>query len=1336
MKTNLKKAFLITTTIALLLLPTVSVDCDRSLLQTFQLKGLRYSLQDRMEICPTVHDTCCSIMDQIYIVKYWNDYSFPVLRDYNANMFGMFGRIADFHILFSKIPREDITVHYVNHRWIPYLHRLCGDTSPGSQVESTEKEDIILLNKIFPGSGKIARLTPEDVPNPIAIDLRNTMVDKATISVYLALISLTLTDQFDYRVPLQALIGLESDIDTMDFRTKLMSKFNFNQLKWNFINQVKRAKKEIEKNYKQLISKFETIPMMKEQLEVIHETYTAKFVKFLSKIEDFMTKYNSIGNPYKKHKLISRFSVQLQVDLMDVLGYITKAKFELDQEENAITEKIYGNMERGKLDSEKGVTEKQVVEAIAKTNFLKKENVKEKKQFVREKLYDSVNDLSVNANVENMGDQLKTEWKKTENNDNLLPIDTEDFTPYYDLFKPNPAIKNKEPTDVPEGYIHPPYDPYDTLLTEPSDYAVQFTVLNAMNGAKDAAEYGKHAVKSAKAMIEHYKKLGLNTKALFEKGFNQLKGGVIKSANDIQKGVVKGFKDSAKFLHGGVQKFKGGVLAIGKGFKRGGAVLKKGILNTFKGLGSFIGRKIARMKAFVSGVVKEIKRLVALEIQKTKVMLKLIKAHLPLDILVITEAFLHKLLFMFNLTGWTKFFNQNTADMMKLYKLKEVPYKYPFVPKTIDPKYKKSLKYYFSELDRKILEPHVDKKLFNPKIVSPIPIDKLKSVECRIMGRFIFKNIVINNKYKMKFCYDVYEKFNSFDIEAYKKMLTVFKRENMLMLEMKKTLYCGICDATKQTSFSHDKQLMVFEEEFCQEMLMRFDGYLMWKNLLLIEYMDQFVELINCYETPGNHYDYPVSSFLEKYKHKIWLVKKCMDRREQKDFMMYCHFICTQFKYKGISVFFDGDEKLVNLFMFKIFNFGRKIGIRPLPLIKVIPTIKEKEVNRDFAPPQKPEPSTAAPLNAFQIMEQKINGVYSDIVNNYTRTKYQYSREVPKKRKYMTPQKTPLDNMKPLKTKKSKKSKKKRKRKKRIKDKMIRKYADILEGDKVNQLNRQHFTAVKKAKNKVKKDVPAGFYNIVPKHIYEKKVIAVQNKRPRKLIKDKLTKQTKNKQKIKKVTPKNLSAVMEIIRDQQKQINEEMNKPKERQLSMGNPALKKNKFKRKPSDIIDSQIFERKARIYPIDCYRTFYSRNVPALNPIVMNDLANFNLNSITNLLEIKYKKQHPETFSAPAIMNYLQANKDVVDGFNDDLGTVNFLDIDHNGNIKKPKKREGNHLKKRKKKVKGSPADEITEDVKEYAFAEKYSEYGKSYPSHENLFVHMLHNKHLYDTKEEEDN
>ncbi len=55
--------------------------CDLDLLNSFRLKGLdKNDAIQKPDICPFIGKNCCSLLDQLSIMKYWNNYSVPKIN--------------------------------------------------------------------------------------------------------------------------------------------------------------------------------------------------------------------------------------------------------------------------------------------------------------------------------------------------------------------------------------------------------------------------------------------------------------------------------------------------------------------------------------------------------------------------------------------------------------------------------------------------------------------------------------------------------------------------------------------------------------------------------------------------------------------------------------------------------------------------------------------------------------------------------------------------------------------------------------------------------------------------------------------------------------------------------------------------------------------------------------------------------------------------------------------------------------------------------------------------------------------------------------------------------
>ncbi len=65
----------------------------------------------------------------------------------------------------------------------------------------------------------------------------------------------------------------------------------------------------------------------------------------------------------------------------------------------------------------------------------------------------------------------------------------------------------------------------------------------------------------------------------------------------------------------------------------------------------------------------------------------------------------------------------------------------------------------------------------------------------------------------------------------------------------------------------------------------------------------------------------------------IGLIKKCLQNKDKKNFMAYCHFLCSDFKIQGFSQMWDGDIKIIQYMTFKFFTFAKKIKMNYVPKV-------------------------------------------------------------------------------------------------------------------------------------------------------------------------------------------------------------------------------------------------------------------------------------------------------------------------------------------------------------------------------------------------------------------
>lgn len=215
---------------------------------------------------------------------------------------------------------------------------------------------------------------------------------------------------------------------------------------------------------------------------------------------------------------------------------------------------------------------------------------------------------------------------------------------------------------------------------------------------------------------------------------------------------------------------------------------------------------------------------------------------------------------------------------------------------------------------------------FVRKFLPPTTITTFE-MKCSEHEREVEREMVIVNEPKTKFCLGLYEKFLSFDIVQFKYTLKVVKAHLNSFGQYKKTFYCFLCDAFQQRFVDVDKQVIVFSEPFCRNLLKEKTDYIRFMHIIFIEYADSMLQYIHCYETDGSPLTLPFQNFLIRFKRRIPLVKKCLDSIDKGDFMNNCWFICNKFSITKFSNFWEGDLEMLDRIVLAIKSFLRKLKI-------------------------------------------------------------------------------------------------------------------------------------------------------------------------------------------------------------------------------------------------------------------------------------------------------------------------------------------------------------------------------------------------------------------------
>ena len=215
---------------------------------------------------------------------------------------------------------------------------------------------------------------------------------------------------------------------------------------------------------------------------------------------------------------------------------------------------------------------------------------------------------------------------------------------------------------------------------------------------------------------------------------------------------------------------------------------------------------------------------------------------------------------------------------------------------------------------------------FKPRERNPYIPHKIEKpfASCINENRTFVRPYLVSNNAKLRYCEDTIDIIKKFDIQGFRAVLTTISDRLYSILVLKKTLYCSICDAHEQKYFNAENRMVVLSQEYCHSLLSNYRDYIWWKNVLLVEYLENIFQLMSCAGGPGNRYKFPSPSLLSWHKRRIYFIKRCYKNLDGRNFYRYCRFICMQYKMNKYSKFFEADADLLKRIYSKIVAFMRK----------------------------------------------------------------------------------------------------------------------------------------------------------------------------------------------------------------------------------------------------------------------------------------------------------------------------------------------------------------------------------------------------------------------------
>jgi hypothetical protein len=199
-------------------------------------------------------------------------------------------------------------------------------------------------------------------------------------------------------------------------------------------------------------------------------------------------------------------------------------------------------------------------------------------------------------------------------------------------------------------------------------------------------------------------------------------------------------------------------------------------------------------------------------------------------------------------------------------------------------------------------------RFFTRMRVPFIPVNReVPMINCRSVRRSFFKPYLVLNEDKYRFCHRALSRLKQFDPRTVEANFENVKATLASILELKKSLYCSICDGTQQYLIDTNRGLVLYSQEFCLDLLTKYKDYIMFKNIDFVEFVDNLLQVQECAQSTGDETTFPKVNRFSWMKRRIPFIRRCYENLDRPDFYIYCRFMCVQYRIQDYSNFFEGD---------------------------------------------------------------------------------------------------------------------------------------------------------------------------------------------------------------------------------------------------------------------------------------------------------------------------------------------------------------------------------------------------------------------------------------------
>lgn len=208
---------------------------------------------------------------------------------------------------------------------------------------------------------------------------------------------------------------------------------------------------------------------------------------------------------------------------------------------------------------------------------------------------------------------------------------------------------------------------------------------------------------------------------------------------------------------------------------------------------------------------------------------------------------------------------------------------------------------------------------------------------CANVNRYtVVKKLIFNPK-KFAHCKKSLDKLLTTDIVDLKNKVEVMTKRIDSLLNIKKSLFCFVCDKTKTKYFNMQANTITYSDQFCFDLLTQFSDVLLWKNKEMVEYFNDLTQYLKCYESTGKQLEFPYKFFGTAQVADMQVLAGCTGISSLQQ-VEKCKDLCSRFSLGAFSSFFDGDAVFVENMHTYVVKVLRSFGF----VMKKKPKVQEQ----------------------------------------------------------------------------------------------------------------------------------------------------------------------------------------------------------------------------------------------------------------------------------------------------------------------------------------------------------------------------------------------------------